>query len=226
MAWHIMLERKTWIGKCLYGVYIPAAIAAILLTGSRGSFLAGVVATSLVLWNFARIGVRSRVLVLALALAAAGVAYTTKVPENTLERIHSIPTEIEGGRLSGRREIWRDGRRLFLAHPLLGLGAGGFPAAIGDASHNAFLSILVEDGLIGACIFAACWILLLARARRMPALERSFWLVLCLTWAVGNSSLDWGYRKPTWFILAMLTTRIGAAAHARARVPVGLRDAA
>jgi O-antigen ligase len=62
----------------------------------------------------------------------------------------------------GRMEIWRDSAHAFLAHPLIGIGLGNFPLALGEkvatakigaSAHNIYLDVAVEMGIIGLLAF-------------------------------------------------------------------------
>ena len=65
---------------------------------------------------------------------------------------------------SSRYELWRAGKNAFLAHPLLGIGSNQFREyshEYGEISHdnrnknthNTFLEVLVNNGLIGFVVF-------------------------------------------------------------------------
>ena len=75
-----------------------------------------------------------------------------------------------------RNEIWKASWKLFRAHPLLGVGMGGYWAAIPavhDASgamtpqeaHNDYLELLASGGLVGLALFVWFAILVIKRTR-------------------------------------------------------------
>jgi O-antigen ligase len=98
---------------------------------------------------------------------------------------------VAGGRLKDsdtilyRFAIWGAGLRLFLAHPLTGIGFYNFPTALASvqqgfgssllsyrtvkqeaASHNTVLTVLVEFGLVGLLLFGATIFKSVQAARR------------------------------------------------------------
>jgi O-antigen ligase len=95
-------------------------------------------------------------------------------------------------------------------HPFLGVGAAGFRDSVSRAlsepivAHNTFLSVLVEQGVIGFTLFCALLGVLGLSVSAMPSLPRRFWIVILGVWVVGVSSLTWELRKPTWFFFGLL----------------------
>ena len=92
-----------------------------------------------------------------------------------------------------------------MQHPVLGVGAGAFKAAvgIGKVAHNVFISILVELGIVGIALFLGIVGVALANALKHPLWGARFWLTLLLIWFIGASSLTWERRKLTWLVLAL-----------------------
>jgi O-antigen ligase len=112
---------------------------------------------------------------------------------------------------------------VFEEHPLAGVGAGAFGAAVkpilGEprGAHQTFLSVLVGQGLIGLLLFLAMFVTAAASVWRMPSLPRAFWSVLLLTLAIGLQPRTWDYRKPVWFILAVLAAEAAQTEYGRSR---------
>jgi O-antigen ligase len=119
--------------------------------------------------------------------------------------------------------IWQIGWQIFGQAPFQGVGSEAFAGtaehSLGLASdsstdlgvangrlaaHNTFFSILLEEGVIGFALFFALLITLILPAWQLPHVERTFWLCILATWAVGALDLTWEDRKPTWFIFALL----------------------
>jgi len=92
-----------------------------------------------------------------------------------------------GSELATRADIWRAAEAIWVRHPVLGVGVGGFPQAytvvpIPDKlylpatifvppphAHNLFLNLLAEQGLVGLLAFLALVIVAGRTALRMRA---------------------------------------------------------
>ena len=193
------------------------ALVAIALTSSRGAVIATLVALLFVPLSSARMSFRQKGAFLLLGVIAISCALIY-LPESSWKRLGGISAEIEEGTWNSRKLIWSVGLELFEDHPLRGVGAGGFSAslqrvlAIEQVAHNTFLSVLIEEGLIGFSILLLSLMALVLPALRLPALERNLWLVLLATWGAGVSTLTWENRKPTWFVFGLLAAWLATAA--------------
>ena len=135
------------------------------------------------------------------------------VPETTLARLKTTRADVASGYFGNRGFIWQAGLEVAREHPLVGVGAGTFGAAVVPtlhfewSSHSVPLSLLVEDGIIGLCLFGAMIGAAITALRPSPRLERRFAIVLLLTLGVGSISLEWGYRKQFWFVLGIVAAQ-------------------
>lgn len=227
MAWYLGLchphgrLRRTW------QLYIPLGITAILLTASRGAFLSAVVALMIVPWTLGRVRLRTKVGLGALAVGSLVLA-SSFVPEESLERIRSTRADIEAGYFGGRINIWMAGLEVAREHPLAGVGAGAFGAAIAPTlhrewgSHQTYLEILVEQGIVGLLLLLAMVAAVIKPLRHLPPLQRRFGIVLLATLAVSSISLHLGNRKQFWFVLGALAAQV-AQRPARRRTFTGTR---
>jgi len=223
MSYYLLIQnhgRMVW----LYRVHLILAGTTILLTASRGATLATVVALTIVPLTQARLGGRQRVaLVLTVILLIGGMLFF--VPETSWERLATVPTEFEQGTFTGRTIIWRAGWEIFRAHPFVGIGANAFrvivsrelaePIRMGEAdpappAHNTFLSVLVEQGVLGFAVFCGMLGALAVSLRGMPPFPQRLWIVSLAVWVVGVSSLTWEMRKPTWFFFGLLMAQCGS----------------
>lgn len=209
MAWYVNLSQRGRRFAWLWQLYLPLAITAILLTASRGAFLTMLAALVVIPATQARLRLRTKIALSALA-AGSLVLAAMFVPETTLERLQSTSADIESGYFGNRARIWRAGLDAAREHPLVGVGAGTFGAAVEPSlnfqwsSHNVFLGILVEDGVVGLFLFLAMIGAAFAAVRRSPTLPRWFGIALLLALGVGSLSLEWGYRKQFWFVLGII----------------------
>jgi len=237
IAWHLIrtysgsLRRTVRAAGLIYFVLAPVAI---LLTGTRGATITGVVALSIVPLTLPWRSIRSVVLI-AVMLVAIGATATIVVPQRMWARILTIKQELlEGGSMTGRAGIWQTGVDLIPEHPMFGVGASAFGAAVEpilnkrQAPHNLLLGLVVELGIVGFSIYAALLGACGMAISRMPPPERKLWAVLMLCWLVGVMSLNWEYRKVTWLLFGFVAAQ-GAADNARRRMsasPAPVGDAA
>jgi O-antigen ligase len=211
MAWHLSLVRRGGALVWLNRLYLPVGTAAVLLTASRSAFISGLIALAIVPWSLPRLRPGARIGAVLLAGVTVLVA-STFVPETAWERLGSTRSELATGTLTHRRDIWRAGMLVVREHPLTGVGAGTFPVAAARyldrprASHNTYVSLLVELGLVGLGLFVSLLVASLVPIRLMPPPQRRFWLVLACTLVVGLVPRNWDYRKATWFVVASLAS--------------------
>jgi len=214
IAVYLMTRKKGswWFGLLLLMLAVSAS--ALLLTGSRGSLLA-VLAGSLMLGFLAMKmtpGRRAACLCLGAVVVIGGLLL---IPGNILSRYQNMFEEVQAGTLTHRTLIWTAGLEVFRDHALLGTGAGSYGAAVLRAidvpyvAHNTFFSVLVELGVIGAMLFCGMLASAVYAVFHMAQRERYLWLAMLLTWTVGVSALTWEYRKPTWFLFAILAAHAG-----------------
>jgi O-antigen ligase len=118
---------------------------------------------------------------------------------------------VEDLSLGGRFEVWKAGMHAFAYRPLAGYGAGGFKRATSPwlggqerVAHNSFVSILVEQGIIGFLFYSMIFVWVFLALLNLPPLERRYALVLFATTGMAMLPLTWEDSKPVWFILGAL----------------------
>ncbi len=199
-------------------VYVAVTPVAILLTGTRSAFLAGLLSLSMAPLMFPKQSRGALIATMAILVIGTGATFVV-VPQGTWARVLSVKSELlEGGAMTGRRDIWMAGLDVFPEHPFLGIGAGAYGTAVLPqlgklaAPHNLPIAVLVEQGIVGLTIFggllAACGVAIV----RMPSSERKLWAVLMLCWLIGVLSNNWEVRKVTWLVFGMMAAQDGLAA--------------
>jgi O-antigen ligase len=132
---------------------------------------------------------------------------------------------VEDLSLGGRFEIWKAGMHAFAYRPLAGYGSGAFKRAASPwlggqqrVAHNSFISILVEQGIIGFLLYSLIFVMVFAGIMKLSGQERRFALILFVTAVISMLPLSWEDSKPVWFILSVLVgltmvqdTRVGGA---------------
>lgn len=226
VSYHLLIREKgrmAWV----YRLQLVLAVATILLTASRGATLACLVALTIVPLTQTRLTMRQRIaVVLTISLLVFGVIFFA--PSTSWQRLSTMPSELERGTLTGRTVIWKAGWDIFREHPYVGIGVDAFrpvvsrvlaqpirsddPELWGPPAHNTFLSVLVEQGVLGFAIFCVMLIVLALSLREIPPFQRRLWIVCLSVWALGVSSLTWEMRKPTWFFFGLLAAQCGSMA--------------
>lgn len=214
MAYELFRDGRTWT-RVLNLLFVPAALSAIVLSASRGGTLAAAVALLAFPLGWRTIERHGRRAMLLLAVAALALVpflwsdIVTIVGSN-VERIGAVGRDITSGDLNERELIWSVGMSAFAARPLLGVGGGAFPAAIErvaglrQLAHNTFISVAVETGAVGLALFVAL-IVVTAFPLLYPYARRNLPSVLLLaTLLVGILPLTWEFKKPLWFVIALL----------------------
>jgi O-antigen ligase len=207
----------------LYRIHVAIAASAVLLTASRGPFLASFGALLFIPASFSRWTIRQKA-ALFLVIVIGVVAAAWIVPASSWKRLGSIEGEIVQGTLNDRKLIWKAGYEMFREHPVLGVGAGAFLPVIRHTTgytyvaHNTFLSIAAEQGLVGFAIFLALILNAFIASIRMPKLERGLWLAVLLAMMIGILSLTWEYRKPIWLIFGLISLQAAALNRRKMRI--------
>lgn len=166
----LLVSGKGWKRRLGFAVAM-LLVAAIVKTGSRGGVI-GLIAVSLVLifqaapkrrWSYV------------LGVAACAAVFTLAANETMTGRLRTVfapQSDYNVTEREGRLQIWRRGMKYMLTHPILGVGLGSFETAEGvlsgkrnegfgiryTASHNAYVQVGAELGMIGLAAFlAALW---------------------------------------------------------------------
>jgi len=195
-------------------MYFILAPAGIVLTATRGAFLSGLVAMSIVPLSLARQSFQTVLRTTALVILMIG-ALAFAVPEASWQRLSTIPGEVAGGgSMSTRRDIWTAGLRAFPQHPVVGVGAGAYGAAVASlhdnalkddtVAHNMVLAILVENGIVGILLFSAMLGACAMAIVKFPGPDRLLWGVLMLAWLIGGLSGNVERWKVSWLLLGMV----------------------
>jgi O-antigen ligase len=199
--------KERWPGKLLAAGYLPLGFACVLLTASRGGFLAATVALAgcgaLLLRRYPR-----GILMGMLAIPAVAGAIWIALPRETLERIASLTEQLRNGDLNQRVNIWSAGWQAFLEAPLRGHGAGSFVTAARlapiDTAHNTVLAILVEGGLIGLVLATAIVVLSVRQMLAMRGTVRIALMTLIAVWLMSGIVGTVGESRTTWLLLGMI----------------------
>jgi exopolysaccharide production protein ExoQ len=215
-TFHLSLDdSRTVLRRSVSALSSAVFVTAMLMSGTRGAWLAVVVA--LVATYLPKFTLAQWLRFLGLALITGILLFQIPIVQNFVA--YRTDEAISSGG-AGRLNIWRIGFQIFLDHPLIGVGFRNFEEGMSFArfeqtpfnleldnpftsrvAHNIYLQVAAELGIIGLGLFLA-W---LWRLWRMPSYKGDNLVVLALLIAtlVGgltNPSLN---RKYFWLSIAL-----------------------
>lgn len=210
MAWYLGMTHRRTLLRWICRAYVPIGVATVGLTGSRGGMIATTMALLFIPLSMTRL-TPGRLITSFTMLALAGGLAVAYIPETAIQRLASTGTEVEAARFGGRGKLWRAGLEVFPANPVLGVGTGSYKSAItpvlgpaAQVAHNSYLSVLVEQGIVGFAFYMLMFGAAFASVLQLPTLERRFGVVLMGTLALAMFPLTWEDRRPVWFTLGAL----------------------
>ena len=200
--------ESRWPWRLLVLGYLPVGFLGVLLTASRGGFLAAVVALAgcglLLLSRHRRALVAG-----AVSLPAIAAAFWFLIPHETLARIGTIPQQLLTGDLNQRLNIWSAGWQAFVHAPFFGAGVGTFVQAArlapADTAHNTALTVAVEGGIVALILASA---ILAVCARSVLATRGSARVALgtaLLVWLVTSLVATVEANRTTWLLMGLLS---------------------
>lgn len=165
------------LAKCaLLGIAL-LYLYGIVLTQSRGGMLSLIVVGALILWR-SRLSRSSKIGTVFVAIFVFGILAGTAWKER-ISTMLDPQTEYDQT-AGGRTDIWKTGLILLATHPW-GLGIDGFVTGEGlyhqglgkwNASHNSFLQIATELGIIGLIVFIRLLTQVMHTLRNVETLAR------------------------------------------------------
>jgi O-antigen ligase len=218
ISWLLFNTRINYAGK-LQGLlrvinlaFLPAAVTAIIMTGSRGGFVTLIPTAAYIIFTIfsGQISLKKKLLIFPIV---AGAIYTVfqYAPTQPLMRIIGTLEHLATRNVSGRWDIWQAGLAAWNSSDfsiLFGLGVGGYSSSVGRAAHNTPLSVMVETGAIGIAVFFLILLSLLVAVLKRGRVRLTgyalFSVTLLSVWFIGVLALSWEYRKPTWVIWSIL----------------------
>lgn len=178
---------------CLSIVYL-----GILFSYSRSSFL---VASIVLLYVFF-VKNRKSFIYIVLAFVAIFFCIYTFAPE-MIERIFSIKDNIKSEGGSGRFELWSEAIDNFTRNPIVGIGTGQTPIYSPSrmGTHNLYLQILGENGVVGFMLFMTIWLTAFYRMKKIVKVN-GFYFYAILGYSINLMTVHiFDFRIPFYVLL-------------------------
>lgn len=214
---HYLLFPLGWKSKLIYLILMPALLYALILTMSRGGFIA-----LLVVGFFIFKSSENKAKLLFAGVISIMLAFSVMTPVQKERYLSLIDRDAEGGSSAdGRiRGMVRE-FELGLTRPVFGHGLGTTPEAkthkLGErqASHNLYAELLIEIGLIGMFLFLGFLSRIIRRLSYTKSLidheDRSPFFkglnksLIALFWMYAIYSINyWGLSQYYWYFFAGL----------------------
>jgi O-antigen ligase len=221
---HYLLLPLGWKSKALYFALIPLLFYALILTMSRGAFVALLVVAFFVFMKSRR---KFFLACMGVVIVIAAVSVMTPVQKDRYLSLISSDTAgaaTVDGRLRGMINEFKVG----LERPLVGHGLGTTPEAkfhkigSGMASHNLYAELLIELGLVGFVLFLRYLYTCYRRLRQNHALfgspitmTESFkgrlnTVLMVVFWMYAVYSINyWGLSQYYWYLFGGLVIALG-----------------
>jgi len=154
-----------WWKRLTCLINILTSILIILMTESRGGFIALVIVTVMLLFAKTYIMKTSYKIIIVVFVLIALILGGSAIDFSRLKTLQQIGEDYNVWDETGRLEVWKRGVGLMLRDPLTGVGVSCFQEAIGkerkeegmqefwQAPHNSLVQIGTETGILGLILF-------------------------------------------------------------------------
>ncbi len=222
---HYLLWPLGWKSKALYLSLMPALLYALLLTMSRGAFLALLVVAFFVFKES-----RHKMFLVFVGVFAVVAAFSVMTPVQKDRYLSLIDQENTAGGASveGRLSGMIGEIKLGLTRPVVGHGLGTTSEAkwhkwgSTKVSHNLYAELLIELGIIGAILFIRFLYFIYQRFKQNRShlaklgLDRSSFYarlnntLLAVFWMYAVYSVNyWGLSQYYWYLFGGLVIAFG-----------------
>lgn len=166
----LFLAARSIFGKLIYGACTVLISVAVVLTYSRGAFLALGAALATLIWKLRR---QNRFFVFAAVVIGAAMLLAL-APGGYLPRMLSIFNHSLDpvGSASQRQNILNRSITVALRNPLFGIGMGNFPiySIRGLSTHNAYTQVASELGIFALAVYV---LFLVSPFKKLRKIERN-----------------------------------------------------
>lgn len=225
-----MYFLRTWAKDRFVRLFLAFGMTITLLgtffTVSRTGLLLLISAVGLVYF----LGSKNRRQIRVLLVILATIILIWVFADNVLSILRSIIPSIEQGTdtVGIRYGLWLAGWRMWLEHPVLGVGIGQYSNQLiyygrdllsADhlqlIAHNMYIQILAETGLVGFVLFIAMflpslrslWSTIHSDDNRISSLAK-IWLIVLILMLVGGITKSDHYDKLIWASLGIGTSQL------------------
>ncbi len=209
-AWILLVDHSPR-HRIFDAICVAAMISftvGILLTGSRGGLIALAAGYLIILVSYLRSNIRKwykpiGVVVVCLLLVQ------TLMPQSLWLR-YSTLLNLETSTLEGRQGIWEAGLEAVQQSPIFGIGIGTYADVSLEAlgreftAHNTFVSIYVEQGIVGLALFVVPLALMLFQVWRFPHHQNYYGVAMIVVIIAMSLTATLHWNKVIWLVFGLL----------------------
>lgn len=215
LAFDFLFTTKNRLVKIFYAIATGLILIGIFLTGSRGALLGLFVATLFYLLKMFPDLRKNKTFwkaIVILIIGTVGIYFYLRnnLSDSIINRFSVSDVVASGG--SGRLEVWANICKILLDNPLraiFGYGFGTQKLVYGEvyglqsASHNVFLQLLMDVGLVGVGAFVISFVYFWKwAAKKYSYVSSALWIVLLFTFL----TLTFTTNKGAWNVFLMIYT--------------------
>jgi len=214
-------QQKLNKSKIFYALLTVLLVAAVILAFSRGGWVTLIGISALIIF-FSTHKIRTAVLMLIVVIIVLNI-----LPPEFADEFNTISTET--GTATQRFELWRGAFRMFLDHPIIGVGMMNFPGVYGRfympenpttfhwiTVHSIYFQLIAEMGLLGVIFFISIvyWIIKdnLIIQKKLKSVDQIYSFpyaisqgltISILGYLLGSAFLSMLYYPPLYIIAAL-----------------------
>lgn len=192
----ILIKKKKIINFSIYFTLI----IAIVYTASRSNLICFIFSNMLIILNFLRKKETSlRIRIFWILLFIVVVIFGIRIISIRYSDQWSRMIEFGENSDNGRFDLWKQSFLYFFNSPLWGNGLGYMVLEYGKATHNTYIQLLCETGIIGFLLFMSIILTTLKKIRNY-----SIYLVLYITLLLQIAFLDALDNRCFWIVMCWL----------------------
>lgn len=173
VAFYYMRTTRTLLFKLFYAGIFIALLYSIILTGSRGAFVALLMIAGIVFYTRPSL----KLFLAGVFIAAIGILIMPDSYQERMTRMFQGKEEEQASSMDNRRNLLKAAGEIYVMHPILGIGLGNFGLAFKDteagklmadvhegegstaynkdhlAVHNMYVEFFVENGSLAGILF-------------------------------------------------------------------------
>jgi O-antigen ligase len=229
---YVYRESSSKLVKMFTLFFVLPAIVTVLMTGSRTGLVVLSLPLIYLMYTLKDSSVFAKLL-FSLILVAAVTLIILFIPDGTLQRLATTTDSVTTGDMNERTVIWKIGLNEWKEHPAVGIGLDSF-LRVADRhhndhiAHNTYVSLLVEQGLVGIILYLSLIVSLFYYIVRIRRMETDgvvnnnavyFLFAVMFVILISQITLNLQNRLSLWVMYGLVIAHYGAIINNTSRAP-------